>query len=393
MTPLDTDLDPKLFPLAHCSLCGNPCCETMARRVLHRLQSPGDCPLLSREGLERLEKVLAQVKPPGVGVTTEPGVTTFQPCAEYDRITVETTLTKPSGSNFQVFDPGEMCSKLKLVETLKNQRCSGEMGYGFAGYDDTHLHIFKTGKIIVRRALSKEQAVKLLKIVKGGLWPSVICWCGNVVSECVGGGCDHCLDMLCPGVEWGLKETGRETELKKDQKVFFEIISHPERCNNQKFLVATWSHVNKMFGDLLPGFFDGQTKEEKVTKTLEEIGRNATMAIETGVSAEEVVMGLALHGLLRDIGRISAAISKLSKAGDEYVEEARKAVEQTLMVMGDGEPSELGVDKMVARCRETALGNPGAWWWVEMYKLLSNCWYIARLMGRPIPGKPTKMGG
>jgi len=360
----------------------------MARRVSHRLQSPEDCPILPKTDLEKIKGLVGGLRV-GPRPGAQPGETTFQPCAEYGRVTVEAILTKPLGSGFEVFDSEEMCSKLRLVDTLKNQKCSGEMGYGFAGCDDTHLHIFKTGRVIIRRAVNREQAVELLRIVKAGLWPSVICRCGNVASECVGGGCEHCLDLFCPGLAWGPKETGKNIETEQ-QKTFFERITSPSDYSNHNFLVSAWKHVNLVFETVLPRFFDGEAVGDETIKELGEAARNASMAIQTGGSAEEMVMGLALHGLIRDIGRIADTIPKL-RAKRSFVDEAREALEQTSAVLNGGRPG-FDIEEARSRCRAIVMENPRDGEAVEMYKLLSNCLFVARLMRRPIPGKPAGCG-
>ncbi|MFX0162317.1 MAG: (Fe-S)-binding protein [Candidatus Hodarchaeota archaeon] len=229
----------KLLPQYDCGFCSNPSCKTLARRIITDLQQPKDCGFLSKENLEKITGLLNEMKE-YVEKTTfneekegEVEFVKIEPCAEYGRVTLEGQLPKPRRSPFEdLYDMIDLGFLLEGATFLKNIRSSFSLGYALAQYEDSKVHIFKTGKIVMRRIENQEIAMQLFRNLSRILWGSVICKCGNSGIDCVGGGCFHCHDEVCPFLIWGLEkkksystEPGYSLINKADKSDFNELFS------------------------------------------------------------------------------------------------------------------------------------------------------------------------
>ncbi len=127
---------------------------------------------------------------------------TFQihPCTEDGLVTIEAKLYLGSpfgrpGEDF--FDTKQMCSALRRLWFLDSLRCSEEMGYALAEWEGKRIHVFKGGKIIIRRAKDDDEAKKTLGIIGRTLWGTIPCSCGKPLVYCASGACDECSDKIC----------------------------------------------------------------------------------------------------------------------------------------------------------------------------------------------------
>ncbi|UCD92296.1 MAG: hypothetical protein JSV43_08805, partial [Methanobacteriota archaeon] len=128
---------------------------------------------------------------------------TFQihPCTEEGYVTIEAKLYLGSpfgrpGEDF--FDTKQMCSSLRRISFLDSLRCSEEMGYALAEWEGKRIHVFKGGKIIIRRAEDEEDARKTLDIIGRTLWGTIPCSCGKPLIYCSSGACSECSGKVCP---------------------------------------------------------------------------------------------------------------------------------------------------------------------------------------------------
>ena len=145
----------KLLPHYDCGFCTNPSCKTFARRVLIKAQPPTDCEFLPRENQEKIIDLLNKTKE-DVKKTTfgeekgeEAEFVKIEPCAEYGKVTLEAQLPKPQGSPFEdLYDMIDLGFLLEGATFLKDIRSSLSLGYALAQYEDSKVHIFKTGKIV-----------------------------------------------------------------------------------------------------------------------------------------------------------------------------------------------------------------------------------------------------
>src|SRR3990170_2112805 len=139
------------LPRTDCGLCGNPSCWTFARRVYANLQKAPECLCNTEEGTKRIDSIV-----------------------------------------FDLFDTEEMCLLLRNSGTFTDVRCSEDTGYSMFSHLSSGVHVFKTGRVIVRRATDEASARKTLNLLQRSLWGSVICSCGNTAISYAGGAVTNC---------------------------------------------------------------------------------------------------------------------------------------------------------------------------------------------------------
>ncbi len=206
MPKVDSGSILQLFPHLDCSLCGNPTCEAMARRVFSDEQSYLDCPVLTPVDKKKIEDRLSKRSKLNNYFSFSEPIVELQPCAEYGKITLESMVHRPHNSlHQQLFAPCEMCALFQDV-SFEKARCSKVMGYAYLEIEEKAIHIFNSGKIIIRRANDRDDAIKTLEEFENILWPAVVCTCGSPFSDCLGGGCPSCGSQACAALEWGIKQ-------------------------------------------------------------------------------------------------------------------------------------------------------------------------------------------
>ena len=212
----------------------------------------------------------------------------IEPCAEYGRVTLEGQFPKPRGSPFEdLFDMIDLGSLLEGATFLKDIRSSLVLGYALAQYDDSKVHIFKTGKIVMRRIENQEIAMQLFRNISKILWGSVICKCGNSGIDCVGGGCFYCHDEVCPFLTWGLeKKKSYSTELG------YSLISKADKSSFNKLFSEGKNRLDEMVKNF-------ETALNTIEKDGEEKGKN--IMIKTGVKDSFREKLQSLFNSLRDV--------------------------------------------------------------------------------------------
>ena len=285
----------KLLPHYDCGFCTNPSCRTFARRVLIRLQPPTECEFLLKENLEKITSLLNETKE-DVKKTTfseeiegEAEFVKIEPCAEYGRVTLEAQLPKPRGSPFEdLYDMIDLGFLLEGATFLKDIRSSLSLGYALAQYGDSKVHIFKTGKIVMRRIENQEIAMQLFRNLSKILWGAVICKCGNSGLDCVAGGCFHCHDEVCPFLAWGLEN--KKSYLTKPG---YSLISKADKSGFKDLFFEVKNRLNEIVKNF-------ETALKTIEKEGEEKGKN--IMIKTGVKESFREKLRSLFNSLRDVG-------------------------------------------------------------------------------------------
>jgi ArsR family metal-binding transcriptional regulator len=98
------------------------------------------------------------------------------PCTEDGKVTLESILKTEAGVELKepYFDSVKLCEALKKIKNFSKVRCSSEMGYAIVEYEDKRIHVFKEGKIIIRRAKDRDDAVKTLQLMNKILSEAVL---------------------------------------------------------------------------------------------------------------------------------------------------------------------------------------------------------------------------
>jgi hypothetical protein len=112
-----------------------------------------------------------------------PDIIEIQPCTEEGLVTLEAKLG--GNDEREILDPVILCRCLDASPAFDRPRCSAEMGYGMLEKDGRKIHAFKTGKVIIRRAEGREQALAHLRLVSRTIWPAVRVDGGEALVLCL----------------------------------------------------------------------------------------------------------------------------------------------------------------------------------------------------------------
>ena len=134
------------------------------------------------------------------GAQLLPDVIEIQPCTEEGLVTLEAKLGGKDET--EILDPVLLCRYVNATPAFDRPRCSPEMGYGMLEKDGRKIHAFKTGKVIVRRAQGREQALGYLHQVSRSIWPAMKVGGGEALVACLASkrGCEA---FLAPPAEGG----------------------------------------------------------------------------------------------------------------------------------------------------------------------------------------------
>ena len=153
----------ELLPKFDCGQCGNPICMTFARKLLLEIQKPLQCIFTTDEQREEISRVIGAVdRKQGPLAPPNGEVVEIHPCTEEGMVTLWAQL-KPTCSSIELlgdyFDQLQLCRSVEQADFFDKNECSPKMGYAYVEVKGKRAHIFKTGKIIIRHADDKEDAM------------------------------------------------------------------------------------------------------------------------------------------------------------------------------------------------------------------------------------------
>ncbi len=161
----------------------------------------------------------------------------IQPCTENGMVTLEVDLN-PNLNEQQFFDPKYLCENLTEAPYFENTQCSEELGYARLNYKGKRLHIFNSGKIIIRRADNHEDAINALRLVILAAIYSIRCHkCGKLFSDCLSDNCNEIINNLKDISELRLEHIFNQITLfdkNTIQNKVEEIIKASEPVKHQK---------------------------------------------------------------------------------------------------------------------------------------------------------------
>ena len=135
-----------------------------------------------------------------------PDIIEIQPCTEEGLVTLEAKLG--GKEEREMLDPVILCRCLNASPVFDRPRCSAEMGYGMLEKDGRKIHAFKTGKVIIRRAEGREQALEHLHLVSRTIWPAVRVGEGEALVNCLASE-KGCATFPAPPADGGELPAGR----------------------------------------------------------------------------------------------------------------------------------------------------------------------------------------
>lgn len=383
----------ELLPKFDCGLCGNPVCIALARKILLKTQKPIDCTFISQENLGKIldmipEKEMERKHPhPNI----DEDVIEIHPCTENGKVTLETQLKPKYGnSNFfnDFFDQIQLCNSLSEVEMFETMNCSSKMGYALLEFKGKRTHIFKTGRIIMRRADNREDALATFSKISKALLPAKICSCGNMLADCFGGACEFCSKDMCAALLdiFEAKEVGDNSGA-----TLGDILTDIDRNSNEKLsdnfkgLKDIVNEIRKIHDELRKGReIDKQTLKEKIDEMVTKINHNCTNTIIENDGQIQTIIALIQYGLGRDL--IRARDGLLSLEIKNLGEGFERATELFFSAYDAFERRDIKGSKDVeARYKEFISSlelNPSS---MGVAKIATNGFYISRILGIPVP--------
>lgn len=391
----------QLMPRKDCGSCGNPTCRTMARKIAVGEMKASDCINISPENVRKIDAFLTEGVEIGAKaevVLGESGITYIHPCvSEAGRVMAEARLTKgPEGEvknlKYGFFDPYMMCYTLKNCGFFTDVKCSTKLGVAKIEYDGKTIIINHKGKIDVRRARDKEDALTTIRFVGRTLWGAIICMCcGNAGIDCASGGCEDCVDKLCPVLGGGPPQPGLNQE-KTKQTTGKTTFIRVDKLETGHLFIEGFVMLKKA----LERIFNGDLN---VDFEIESAARKGMHFIIETPRMQDAALGLILDGICEDVRRIKEGLNDLQgiRLGEKeggFLKDAEKIVVESFSAFEntDWEKTSEIKEKIYPEYRKRLMGyykgqsNPETKKaLVAMEKIASNGMYVARLVSKPIP--------
>lgn len=405
----------QLFPKLDCGLCGNPSCRTTARKVATGEATVDQCVNLRRpefkQNRERILKILeerVEIGAKGTVSLDETGVTYIHPCVtEAGRIAAESKLSSGLEGTvdlkFGFFDPLMICWALNAAELFTDVRCSPNLGVASVKIDEKTVMVFKDGRINVRRAKDRKDAVETIRLMSRSLWGAIICSCGNAGVDCASGGCKDCLTRGCPVIAGGPPDsTGSRfgpterttTSAILDRAKALPAGNHFDEEN--KRLDEALEILKEATETILKGA--PSTKlNDSARQRISEVNKLAIRFIVETPKVQDAAIGLVLAGVALDVTRMAEAVSTLTQQRITISNELKDLLIRAIEVATQGYRAYRATDVDQARQvmdKYTVFKRK----WTDAFKkssekealvaaekLAVNGFYIARLLTKPFP--------
>jgi len=407
----------ELMPKKDCGLCGNPSCRTSARKIATGDMSPGQCVNLKlpeyEKNLERIQRILkegVEFGAKGTVVIGEEGIAYIHPCiSEAGRVAAETKLTSgPEGRvdnlKYGFFDPFMMCWALGTSGLYKDVRCSPKLGVARINIDDKTVMVFQDGRINVRKAKDKNDAIQTIRLVSRSLWASIICsCCGNAGVDCASGGCEDCLTKVCPVLAGGPPDPMASTKAPTGQTTGSTIFDRAKKLETGKLfekgfqdLDQAMDALRKSGQELSEGNFDSKSID-LLTEKLAEANNLAIRFVVETPRVQDATIGLILAGVTLDITRMSEGLATLIHSKRPIEKELRNILIEAISIAEQAYKSLRTVNPDQAKQITSRYAEFRKEWaksfrekenrdsLVAIEKIATNGFYIARLLTKPLP--------
>jgi hypothetical protein len=266
--------------------------------------------------------------------------------------------------------------------------CSSKMGYALVENKGKRTHVFKTGRIIMRRADDRNDALHTLGHISRMLMPARLCSCQNTLVDCFGGACDNCVNGECAAL---IDATDAENEYQKKGYTIGELLKEMDEKGNER-LKDNFSLIGNIASELrkIKNDIDVQVNIERDTyiKPTEElvarISRNCMEILRGEINLDETVVALAQYGIARDLIRARDGLLSLDESGES--EMFAKATQILFDAYSSFENRDLEGSKDIQKeymeftkaIKEQSVP-------FGLIKVATNGFYISRILGKPVP--------
>jgi hypothetical protein len=390
----------------------------MARKIATGDAKPEKCINLStrpeyQKNLQEVRQLLregVEIGAKGTIVIEETGVTYIHPCiSEAGKVTAEARLTSgPEGAvdlKYGFYDPIQLCMMINMTGFFEDVRCSPNLGIGRVTVDDKTVLIYKDGRINVRRAKDREDAVQTVRLVSRSLWGAIICsCCGNAGVDCASGGCEDCVTRVCPVIGGGPPDptvTSRGPIQQTTASTIFDRVKALETKGYFKEGVKQLDEAFEIFGEASLKFLEKQVVDKAALKSIgqkiAQVNRSAIKFIVETPSVYDAAIGLILSGVAMDLTRMvngleivmsskEALSPKLKEFFSEAVSIATEAYHDFRVV--NFEKAKRIADrytKFRKQWTEAFRKMPEKDVLAGIEKISVNGFYISRLLVKPLP--------
>lgn len=319
------------------------------------------------------------------------------PCTEDGKFTLETQLRSKfmeTDLYSDFFDQYQLCASIGETGIFKSVNCSPKMGYALAEIKGKRAHIFKTGKIIMRRADNREDALDTFLKISKVLLPAKLCSCANVLADCFAGGCETCSGEVCTALLDDFKwEKTEGSSIIRDVLENSDITSDKKLSDNFAVLHEIVAEIRKIDEDLRKGNsirFKGT--KNRIDELVKKVNKTCIERILEGDKTTSMMVALTQYGLGRDLIRTRDGFLGLEVEGqNEHYEGAKELLFNAYDAF---EKRDIDASKEIWQRYREFISN-----WEEdlppigIVKIATNGFYISRILGKPVPkGEQVDLG-
>lgn len=205
----------QLMPGKDCGICGSISCRQFARRLAVGEEKAEKCTYMGQDAALKAGALLKA----GVEIYRKPPpreeLLIIRPC-QHDARKVMTESRIGDEAKYGIIDPFEMCKLAKKCALFNNQKCSEKLGIATFQYGNTEVVLYDNGKINIKQADNKEEAIKAIATADKIFRAAYLCpECGGSATDCAKGFC-RC-DMGCKLLPPEKEARGMDVEMGAEE--------------------------------------------------------------------------------------------------------------------------------------------------------------------------------
>ncbi len=329
--------------------------------------------------------------------------------SETGKITAEARLTAgPEGNvnlKYGFYDPVQLCETLNMAGFLEDIRCSPKLGVGRATIDDKTVLVYKDGRINVRKAKDRQDAVQTIRLVSRILWGAIVCsLCGNAGVDCASGGCEECVSRVCPVIGGGPPDPTVTSRGSKKQATASTIFDRAKRLKTKGYFEESVKHLDEAFKVLeetslrfLEERFVDDSKLKIVEENIAKVNKYVAKFIVETPNVYDAAIGLVLSGAATDLKRITDGLKIVIFSKKALSPELREFFSEAVNIATDAYNDFRSADsdkakhianrytKFRKRWKEAFRRIPEKDVLTGIEKISVNGFYISRLPAKPVP--------
>jgi len=338
-----------LMPGEDCGLCQSPSCRAFARKLRAKEAEPGHCPYLStgKHSGKRHEIHAAQAESKELQANAQEHISEAKPCAT-DPAKTMLEIQLKADSKYPFFDLALLEANLLSLECFSSARASEQFGLARIEHEGKEIEVHSSGKVVVRRANSRADAIAAFNSLSKTLWASRICpSCANPVTDCAAGACLECTSEPCPVIDEGPKRIEWTETRKQDIALFGKAMADLRQ--------------------LQEAVVEGKPIKEPLLAC-----RKANMRLLEQSPDKDAGVALILQGLCRGLERISKT---------RLTPETRRIVQDAVDAFNSGNASR-AVNAVKKFELEAKLKPASQEEVLEAIRVENNCRYMSRILSR-----------